>query len=258
MVGRRSAVSWRVRWWRRLAATSIVLVAAETAFTAGVLLAAITAAPGVVTLSIVGTNDLHGAVLPREGRGGLAVFAGFLENLRASRVRDGGAVLVFDGGDMFQGTLESNLNEGAAVVAAYNRLGYTAATIGNHELDFGPPGERAIPKEATDDPRGALKLRAQEARFPFLAANLIDTKTGEAVRWKNVQPSVLLKAAGISVGVVGITTSGTAVHDLRQHDRPWHRAARAHDRHPRLTPSRPRRCSGHRRRARRRSMYAVR
>ena len=31
---------------------------------------------------------------------------------------------------MFQGTLESNLNEGASVVAAYNALGYVAAAIG--------------------------------------------------------------------------------------------------------------------------------
>ena len=93
-----------------------------------------------VTLSIVGTNDLHGAIVPREGRGGLATFAGFVENLRAARARDGGAVLVIDAGDMFQGTLESNLNEGAAIVDAYNTIGYTAAAIGNHEFDFGPVG----------------------------------------------------------------------------------------------------------------------
>jgi len=39
--------------------------------------------------------------------------------------------LLIDAGDMFQGTLESNLSEGASVVAAYNALGYTAAAIGN-------------------------------------------------------------------------------------------------------------------------------
>ena len=47
------------------------------------------------------------------------------QNLRAARARDGGAVLLVDAGDMFQGTLESNLTEGASVVAAYNALGYT-------------------------------------------------------------------------------------------------------------------------------------
>jgi 2',3'-cyclic-nucleotide 2'-phosphodiesterase (5'-nucleotidase family) len=165
--------------------------------------------PSTITLSIVGTNDRHGAMMAREGRGGLATFAGFVENLRAARARDGGAVLVIDAGDMFQGTLESNLNEGAAIVDAYNEIGYTAAAIGNHEFDFGPVGPRATPKVETDDPRGALKARAAQARFPFLAANLVETKTGAAVRWPNVQPSVLVNAAGVSVGIVGVTTSRT-------------------------------------------------
>jgi 2',3'-cyclic-nucleotide 2'-phosphodiesterase (5'-nucleotidase family) len=162
-----------------------------------------------VTLSIVGTNDLHGAMAPRDGRGGLATFSGFVNNLRAARARDGGAVLVIDAGDMFQGTLESNLNEGAAIVDAYNAIGYTAITIGNHEFDFGPVGPRATPKMETDDPRGALKARAAQARFPFLAANLVEIKTVEPVRWPNMQPAVLVHAAGVNVGIIGVTTSRT-------------------------------------------------
>src|SRR5918996_29833 len=109
-----------------------------------------------LTLSIVGTNDLHGGILPRDGRGGLALLSGYIKNLRAARARDGGAVLVIDGGDMFQGTLESNLAEGAPVVAAYNAIGYTAAAVGNHEFDFGPVGPPSVPTSATDDARGAL------------------------------------------------------------------------------------------------------
>ncbi len=167
------------------------------------------AASSRITLSIVGTNDRHGAIVPRDGRGGLAMFAGFVQNLRAARVRDDGAVLVIDAGDMFQGTLESNLNEGAAIVDAYNAIGYTAATIGNHEFDFGPVGPRATPRTTTDDPRGALKARAAQARFPFVAANLLDSSTGAPVRWPNVQPSVLVKAAGVSVGIIGGTTTRT-------------------------------------------------
>src|SRR5215510_2616674 len=79
-----------------------------------------------VTLSIIGTNDLHGA-LER-----LPVFAGFVANLRAARAADGGGVVLVDGGDLFQGTLESNLGEGADVVRAYNYLGYAATAVGNH------------------------------------------------------------------------------------------------------------------------------
>jgi 2',3'-cyclic-nucleotide 2'-phosphodiesterase (5'-nucleotidase family) len=164
------------------------------------------AGAAAVTLSIVGTNDLHGGMLERDGRGGLALFAGYVKNLRDARARDGGAVLLIDAGDMFQGTLESNLSEGAPVVSAYNLLGYAAAAVGNHEFDFGPVGPASAPATPSDDPRGALKARAAEAKFPFLAANLVDATTGRAVNWPNIQPSVLVRAAGIPVGIIGIIT----------------------------------------------------
>ena len=161
-----------------------------------------------VTISIVGTTDLHGSILPENGHGGLALFAGYMKNLRAARARDGGAVLLFDSGDMWQGTPESNLREGAPVVAAYNELGYTAAAVGNHEFDFGPVGPATTPDAAGGDARGALKARAAEASFPFLAANLIDAATGGPVAWPNVRPSMMTDAAGIRVGVIGVMTSG--------------------------------------------------
>jgi 5'-nucleotidase len=166
------------------------------------------AQPPTVTLSIIGTNDLHGAILPENGQGGLALFAGYLKNLRAARARDGGDVLLVDAGDMWQGTLESNLREGAPVVSAYNALGYAAAAVGNHEFDFGPAGPATTPGGTGADPRGALKTRASEASFPLLAANLIDTGTGRPVAWPNVRPSILVDAAGIKVGIIGVMTSG--------------------------------------------------
>jgi 2',3'-cyclic-nucleotide 2'-phosphodiesterase (5'-nucleotidase family) len=160
-----------------------------------------------ITLSIVGTNDVHGGILERDGRGGLALFAGYVRNLREARARDGGAVLLIDAGDMFQGTLESNLTEGAPVVAAYNLIGYAAAAVGNHEFDFGPVGPASTPAAKSDDPRGALKARAAEAKFPFLAANLIDKATRRPVAWPNVKPSTLIHVAGIPVGIIGVMTS---------------------------------------------------
>src|SRR5215510_4065023 len=114
------------------------------------------AQPPSFTLSIVGTNDLHGGVLEANGRGGLALLDGYLRNLRATRERDGGAVLLLDAGDLFQGTLESNLNEGAVVIAAYNAMRYDAAAIGNHEFDFGPVGPAVSPQSPQDDGLGAI------------------------------------------------------------------------------------------------------
>src|SRR4029434_9419155 len=70
-----------------------------------------------LTISVIATSDLHGGLLPRGDRGGLALLGVYVRNTRAARVHDGGGLLLVDSGDMFQGTLESNLNEGAAGVA---------------------------------------------------------------------------------------------------------------------------------------------
>ena len=157
-----------------------------------------------VTISIVGTNDLHGHLeaLPRLG--------GYLANLRRARARDAGGVLLLDGGDMFQGTLESNMSEGAAVVRAYNALRYDAIAIGNHDFDYGPVGPAHVPTAPGDDPRGALKARAADARFPFLAANLIDAATGAPPAWPNVRGTTMVDVAGVAIGVIGLANVGTA------------------------------------------------
>jgi 2',3'-cyclic-nucleotide 2'-phosphodiesterase (5'-nucleotidase family) len=162
-----------------------------------------------LTISLVATSDVHGGVLARGDRGGLALLGGYVRNLRAARLRDGGGVLLVDSGDMFQGTLESNLNEGAVLVNAYNTLGYAAAAIGNHEFDYGPAGPEETVQKPGEDPRGALKARAAGARFPFLAANTLDDLTGRPVVWTNVKPSVIVTVRGVKVGLIGVTTPDT-------------------------------------------------
>jgi 5'-nucleotidase len=156
-----------------------------------------------VTLTIMGTNDLHGA-LDR-----LPVLAGFVANLRAARAADGGGVLLVDAGDMFSGTLASNVTEGADVVRAYNHLGYAAAAVGNHEFDYCPEGPAPTTATAGGDPRGALKARAREARFPLVVSNLIDASTGARIAWPNMPASAMVEVAGIKVGIIGAITEAT-------------------------------------------------
>lgn len=154
------------------------------------------------TLSVMATNDVHGRV------GRVAMIGGYVENVRRARALDGGAVVLLDAGDIFQGTLESNMAEGAPMVAAFNALEYDAAALGNHEFDYGPVGPDATPASPSDDPRGALLARAAEMRFPLLVANL-QQRDGSAVRWPNVRPAVMLdpeRTRGVKVGVIGGTT----------------------------------------------------
>ena len=189
--------------WAARIATLVLLAGAIWAWQRPVSDASVP--PGRLTLSIVGTTDLHGRVFPSNGHGGLEQLGGYLRHLRAARAADGGAVLLLDAGDTFQGGIESNLSEGALVVDAYNALGYDALAIGNHEFEFGAL-DTAVGQDERSDMRGALKAAAARARFPFLAANLIDEATGRPVEWPNVRPSTIVDTAGLRVGIVGLMT----------------------------------------------------
>jgi 5'-nucleotidase len=151
-----------------------------------------------VTISLIATNDVHGRLSQ------LPLFGGYVNNLRAARAVDGGGMLLLDAGDMFQGTLASNLSEGAAMLRGYRALGYTAAAVGNHEFDFGPVGPECTPNSPGDDPLGALRARIAEAAFPMLCSNL-RTRDGaptDAVL-PGLRPSIMREVAGVRVGIVG-------------------------------------------------------
>jgi 5'-nucleotidase len=167
-----------------------------------------------VHVVIVGTTDVHGwfnghvETPPGGGEGvlwgGLPVLATHVEALRA---QNGGRLLLVDSGDMFQGTLESNLFEGEAVVRGYNAMGYTAAAVGNHEFDFGPIGPEPIPRKRGDDALGALKRNSELAMFPLLSANMIDKATGKTPTW--ARPSMIVRAGRARIGIIGLSTPDT-------------------------------------------------
>jgi 5'-nucleotidase len=164
--------------------------------------------PELAVITVIGTNDVHGELVEQTDRGGLTTLSGYVNAVRRARATDGGLLLV-DAGDMWQGTLESNLNEGYSMVEAYNAMGYAAAAIGNHEFDFGPLGPKSIPESEGDNPFGALQARASKASFPLLAANLIDASTGQMVEWDNVQASAVVQRAGVRIGIIGVLTEST-------------------------------------------------
>jgi 5'-nucleotidase len=168
----------------------------------------VTPQPDLAVITVIGTNDVHGELVAQPDRGGITTFSGYVNAVRQARIEDGGLLLV-DAGDMWQGTLESNLSEGYSVVEAYNAMGYAAAAIGNHEFDFGPLGPKSIPDSDSDNPQGALQARAAKANFPLLAANLVDATTGRMVEWDNVQASAVVQRAGVVIGVIGVLTEST-------------------------------------------------
>ncbi len=165
--------------------------------------------PKPVHVLVVGTTDLHGWYDSHHDSrtapsyGGLPLIAGYLEILRANH----GRVIVVDSGDLFQGTLESNIFEGEPVVKGYNALGYDAAAAGNHEFDFGPVGPDSVAHQPGQDPLGALKKNTRDAKFPFLAANLTEKSTGKTPAW--AKRYTIINANGVKVGIIGLAAPDT-------------------------------------------------
>jgi 5'-nucleotidase/UDP-sugar diphosphatase len=143
---------------------------------------------------ILHTNDFHGAIEPREDgaggqTGGLINLVSLIDQLRAE---DPDHTLLLDAGDTFQGTYVSNSTRGEVVMAAMNVAGYDAWTLGNHEFDWG---------------QEVLRARIDQARFPALAANLLDADSGQA--WDGVEPYVILQVGRARVAVLGLTYPDT-------------------------------------------------
>ncbi|PZR18819.1 MAG: bifunctional metallophosphatase/5'-nucleotidase [Archangium gephyra] len=167
-----------------------------------------------IRITVVGTNDIHGWVNSRTEAfprgeiryGGLATFAAYVNALRAENL---GGVVLLDAGDIFQGTLVSNLTEGAVVIEAFNQLGYDAAAIGNHEFDYGPVGPISAATQATMDPFGALKARIAQSKFPLLSTNIYEAANGARPAWLPSDGTVMIERHGLKIGIVGLTTPQT-------------------------------------------------
>ena len=167
-----------------------------------------------VHVVIVGTTDVHGwfaghVETPQGGGegvlwGGLPALGTYVEALR---VKHEGRVIVLDAGDMWQGTLESNMSEGEAMVRGYNAIGYAAVAVGNHEFDYGPSGPDAIARTTGQDELGAVRRNATIAMFPFLSANMVEKSTGRTPSW--ARKSTIVRAGNARVGIIGLSTPDT-------------------------------------------------
>lgn len=99
-------------------------------------------------LRILETTDLHMHLLGHDyftDQADPAIGLAPLADVISARRGDGGVTtLLFDNGDFLQGTpladtLAMQVHDGAAhaMARAFNRLGYDAVTLGNHEFDYG-------------------------------------------------------------------------------------------------------------------------
>jgi len=165
----------------------VVLLLVLTLLTASVSAAAAT------EIVFVHTNDFHARMeaFDFEGgpRGGIARLAGMVNVIRGLYP---GRVLWLDAGDTTHGTTVANLFYGASVVDALNKAGLDVMAPGNHDYNYG---------------HDVLLLRAQEAEFPILAANVFFKDTGEPF----LPPYTFFELDGVRIAVIGFSPMSTPV-----------------------------------------------
>ena len=117
------------------------------------------------------------------GRAGFLRRVSFVNRERAANPD----MLLFDSGDFSQGSSYYTLYKGDVEVGLMNMMHYDAATIGNHEFDFGVENMARLFKMA---------------KFPIVCANY--DFTGTALEGL-VKPYVILERNGLKIGVFGLS-----------------------------------------------------
>lgn len=101
-------------------------------------------------------------------------------------------------GDTISPSVESNTKigdqrlQGKQMIEAWNLIGLDYAALGNHEFDFGP---------------SVLLDRIKESKFKWLAANVIDKKTGKI--FADTPEFVVREFDGVKIGIFGILLPDT-------------------------------------------------
>lgn len=129
---------------------------------------------------ILHTNDVHGGIA------GYAKLAAVKESYTAS----GAYTLLVDAGDYIQGDPTVSASQGKTAIELMNSTGYDAATVGNHEFDYGYAN---------------LKTISAQANFPILAANV---QYNGATAFDS--HTIFTAANGKKIGVFGLETPETA------------------------------------------------
>ncbi len=136
----------------------------------------------LVHLRVLATSDLHAALMPfdyyadkADDRVGLVRVAGLVEAARAETPN----CLLFDNGDTFQGGPMGDVaaksvtrgDDPHPMIVAMNALGYDAATLGNHDFDYG---------------LRMLDAVLADADFPVVLANAQRPGNGEPYKPRHV------------------------------------------------------------------------
>ncbi|MFD0315897.1 bifunctional metallophosphatase/5'-nucleotidase [Streptomyces flavalbus] len=220
---------------RRRSRTYRLLTAAASIATVGALAAALPSAasagekgkPGKETsgryqdVQLLSFNDLHGNLEPPTGSSGrlthlnadgttTTVDAGGVEYLATHlrQAREGNKYsITAAGGDMVGASpLISGLFHDEPTIEALNKLELDVTSVGNHEFDEGARELARLQNGGCHPTEGCYTDEGfAGADFPYLAANVLDEKTGKPI----LKPYWVWKKKDVKVGFIGVTLEAT-------------------------------------------------
>jgi len=172
---------------RKFVKNSLFTVALGTVNT--LPLSALQSPDDIVRLTILHTNDVHSRIEPfpvdgsrNSGQGGAAKRASLIHSVR-DQVDN---MLLFDSGDIFQGTPYFNLFGGELEMRLMTQMGYDAGTMGNHDFDAGIEG---------------FDKQLVHCDFPFIVSNYNFKNTPLEGK---VDPYKIWTIDGVKIGVYGL------------------------------------------------------
>lgn len=143
----------------------------------------------ITKITIMHTNDVHSRIEPfpndgsrNAGLGGAARRAKMINTIRSANEH----CLLFDSGDIFQGTPYFNFYGGELEIKLMSEMGYDACTMGNHDFDGGIDG---------------FAGQLQHANFEVLISNYQFLNTPLENKTKLFK---IFKKNGIKIGVFGL------------------------------------------------------
>ena len=150
---------------------------------------------GKKSISIIETTDVHGVILPYDFieneklNVSMASSFDYIKQIRKKK----DATLLLDNGDNLQGQPEVyyynfiDTVQPHFVAEAMNYMGYDAGTVGNHDIEAG---------------HAVYDKLVKEYKFPLLAANAVDIKTGNPY----FKPYIIIEKDGVKIAVFGLVT----------------------------------------------------
>jgi 5'-nucleotidase len=177
--------------------------------------------PKDVKVQLLALNDFHGALQttttggikppptaeqplpPAQPAGGAGILGSYLQQLRKGHRN----TLTVAAGDLIGASpLLSALYHDEPTIEAMNLLGLSLTSVGNHEFDEGENELKRMqnggchPTDGCQDGTGFAG-----AKFKYLSANVIDTRTGKPF----FKPYAVRRFQGKKVGFIGMTLEGT-------------------------------------------------